>query len=210
MIDVLYVIGNIFQAMAFELYFDNTMKSRFNRNISRIILILFLVVTDYIPDDIGNGLKIAVIMTMIFILVFLIYDASNKKKIIVVVLITIFQMLAEMLSALILNIFIEQSKNYYMVGYVMSKILVLFILRIVMLKNKDNNDYLMGNKTILSIVMIPVLSVALIILCYKPSFVSDVSKRDILLYSIIFLINYINVIQYENVQEMLRLQNRIY
>ena len=101
-----------------------------------------------------------------------------------------------------------QGDNYYLVGYVLSKILILLIVRIILLINKNNNDYLMANMTLMSIIAIPVLSCVIILLFYHSRIAGDVSVDDVLFYSLLFLINYINVIQYENVQKMLKLQKK--
>lgn len=206
MIDIIYVIGNVFQVLAFEMYFENTMKRKFNKHITLIVMMLVLISSDFLLELMNGGSKIVMAMIITFITIFFLYDNSITKIIIVLILVTIFQLISEMLSALILSICITQDKNNYLVGYVLSKILFLLVLRIIKLRNKSKDDSLMGSKTLMSIVAIPVLSIIMIVLCYDLKLASDISIKDVLFCSIIFLINYINIIQYENVQKMLKLQ----
>ena len=206
MIDIIYVLGSIFQALAFELYFENTMKRKNNKHITLIVIILMLLFSDFILDEISGDLKVVISALVLFILINLLYKNTIKKKIIVCLLLHIFLLISEMFVGLFLNLCMIQGDNYYLVGYVLSKILILLIVRIILLINKNNNDYLMANMTLMSIIAIPVLSCVIILLFYHSRIAGDVSVDDVLFYSLLFLINYINVIQYENVQKMLKLQ----
>lgn len=93
-------------------------------------------------------------------------------------------------------------------GYVLSKIVFFLIVRLVNLKKDYNNDYLLENSTLISIIVIPILSSVIVILYYLSRNPSNVAIIDVIFYGVVFVINYINVIQYENVQKMLKLQKK--
>lgn len=137
MIDIIYVLGSIFQALAFELYFENTMKRKNNKHITLIVIILMLLFSDFILDEISGDLKVVISALVLFILINLLYKNTIKKKIIVCLLLHIFLLISEMFVGLFLNLCMIQGDNYYLVGYVLSKILILLIVRIILLINED-------------------------------------------------------------------------
>lgn len=206
MINVLYLAGNIFHALALGYFFENDLKRKYNKNITAAILILMCIFSDFILDRYLGAVKTVIYEVIVFGSIYFLYSDKIKKKIIVLLMSTFFSVISEALVAFVLNLFVKSKDKYYIMGYVLSKLVFLFIIRLVCLKKQYISDYAIGNKIFISIVSIPMLSFAIFVLYDRLRNVSVFSTNDAIFYILILVINYINVIQYENVQEMLRLQ----
>lgn len=205
MIDVLYLVGNIFYVLALEYFFENCLNRKKNKYITLTVIMIIVLISDKILNYFNGVFKIIVYTGIIFLLIFFLYDNTINKKIIVLVQAIIFPLLSEMFAEIALQIMKIKSNNYIL-GYVLSKLLLLLIVRLYLYNRNRENDYTIKNKILVSVIFIPLISIVLIVLFYFSKGNTQISSRDIVFYSLIFTLNYINILQYENVQEMLRLQ----
>lgn len=208
MIEILYVLGNIFYALALDLFFENTLNRKYNKYRTLFSIIIVLVFSDFILIFFDARIKMIVYEIVVFTMIYFLYDNNIKKKIIVLFMGSVFSVISEVLVDIVLKVSMVQNENYYIMGYVLSKIVFFLIVRLVNLKKDYNNDYLLENSTLISIIVIPILSSVIVILYYLSRNPSNVAIIDVIFYGVVFVINYINVIQYENVQKMLKLQKK--
>ena len=208
MIEILYVLGNIFYALALDLFFENTLNRKYNKYRTLFSIIIVLVFSDFILIFFDARIKMIVYEIVVFTMIYFLYDNNIKKKIIGLFMGSVFSVISEVLVDIVLKVSMVQNENYYIMGYVLSKIVFFLIVRLVNLKKDYNNDYLLENSTLISIIVIPILSSVIVILYYLSRNPSNVAIIDVIFYGVVFVINYINVIQYENVQKMLKLQKK--
>ena len=192
-------------------YFDKTLTKKLNCFLMLAIWMIVFILDEYLTSNIHAVWKIIIYLFVSFLCTHVIYKGRLKKKILAIFFVCVFQLLAEFVSNIVVVSINGNHENetVYIMGYMMSKIIFFIFIRTSIHLSKRKNEYNMGNKTFISILMVPLLSVFLMGL-FTLSFqnTSDYSYFDLIFYIVILIINYLTVIQYDDVQKMLYLNNR--
>lgn len=217
MVNAICIIGDLFELLAKIQYFDKTLTKRLNRIWVIIVWVAVFVLDEYLALNVQEVWNIQSIWNVLvyfgtmFLCIFLLYEEGVKKKVITIFFVSIFQMVAEF-AANIISVSVNGVRNdntVYIMGYMISKIIFFIFIRVLLHFSRRKNEYSMGKRSFISILFIPVLCIFLV-----GFFVSSNPNRgnylyfDLIFYIFILIINYLTVIQYDDVQKMLYLNSR--
>ena len=204
-------MGNVFEICALMMYVESILTKRMNKFlIISIWSLLFISDEILVGNNIPAILKLILYIAIIFGSVCAFFKGSLKRKSIIVAFSMGFQIISECLTGIIIgNINIEStSELFYSIGYIVSKIIFLVLIRIFLHFNYRRSKYDINIKSLISIIVVPILSVALIEIFYGFNVHNEhISIQDLFFYLIVLSINFIAVIQYDDVQYMVYLDN---
>ncbi len=211
MVNAICIIGDLFELLAKIQYFDKTLTKKLNCFLMLAIWMIVFILDEYMAPNVKSVWSVAVFFTLMFLCIFGLYEGQFKKKIITIFFVSVFQMIAEFVADIII-VFVNgvgNNQSVYIMGYIISKIIFFIFIRISIHFNKRKNEYNMGNKTFMSILFVPALCIFIVGLFVLSSpDKSNYTYYDVLFYIVILIINYLTVIQYDDVQKMLYLNNR--
>ena len=208
MVNAICIIGDLFELLAKIQYFDKTLTKKRNSFWVITVWVAAFVLDEYLALNVQSVWKVSVYFLVMFLCIFILYEGRLNKKIIAVLFVSVFQTIAEVVAIIIINGGYK-NESVYIMAYMMSKIIFFIFIRVAMHFNKRKNEYIMGNKTFISILLIPSLCILLILLFTLSNLdKNNYSYLDMIFYSIVLIINYLTVIQYDDVQKMLYLNNR--
>lgn len=211
MVNAICIIGDLFELLAKIQYFDKTLTKRLNRFLVIAVWAVVFIWDEYMARNVQSVWNVIVYFFLMFLCIFLLYGEKFKKKIIIIFIVSVFQMIAEIVAnTIIISVKgIGNDESVYIMGYMISKIIFFVFIRISIHFNKRKNEYNMGNKTFISILFVPVLCIILVgIFVLNNPDRSNYIYFALVFYSVILIINYLMVIQYDDVQKMLYLNNR--
>ena len=191
MVNAICIIGDLFELLAKIQYFDKTLTKKRNSFWVITVWVAAFVLDEYLALNVQSVWKVSVYFLVMFLCIFILYEGRLNKKIIAVLFVSVFQTIAEVVAIIIINGGYK-NESVYIMAYMMSKIIFFIFIRVAMHFNKRKNEYIMGNKTFISILLIPSLCILLILLFT----LSNLDKNN---YS------YLDMIFY---QKMLYLNNR--
>lgn len=211
MTNEIYLVGNLFELLAKVQYFEKILGRKVSKWIVALVWIGVFVIDAFAEryvNLIGN--TVVYILLMLGSILFL-YESSVKKKMIAILIISAFQLVAEVLTNAVIS-FVGgslEADQAYRIGYMISKIIFFIFIRIAIHFSKRKTEYNMGTNTFVSIVFVPMLTLILTIL-FEFTYLDmlDHSSYNVLFYAIILVVNYLTVIQYDDVQKMLYLNNK--
>lgn len=212
MTNEIYLVGNLFELLAKIQYFERMLGRKVNKWIVAMVWIGVFVLDEWILRYVKSIWWLNIGLVLVFLCSLVLYGETVKKKIIAVAFVTMFQIVAEIVAYIIVTHINSDSddKMFFMTGFFIAKITFFLLVRISMHLNRRKNIFNMENKTFISILCVPVLSIILISLFGQIMIRNgqEASQVDFMFYSIILIINYLTVIQYDDVQKMLYLNNK--
>lgn len=208
MVNAICIIGDLFELLAKIQYFDKTLTKKRNSFWVITVWVAAFVLDEYLALNVQSVWNIVICVLLMFLSICISYNGTLKKKVITVAFVSVFQMLAEVVAIIIIN-GSYKNETFYIMAYMISKITFFVFIRVSMHFNKRKKEYNMGNKKFISILLIPLLCAFLMVLFVlsNPD-KNNYSYLDIVFYGIVLIINYLTVIQYDDVQKMLYLNNR--
>ena len=210
-VNIIRIVGDLFELLAKIQYYEKTLTKRVKQLWVILVWAFAFVLDQYLVLNEQVTLNVIIYFVLAFLCIFLLYEDSAKKKAITIFFVCVFQMLGEIFANTIVNNLkgIDDNESIYLMGYMISKIIFFIFIRISIHFNKRKNEFNMGNKTFISILFVPLLCIVLVGI-----FELDHPARNhnpyyaLFFYSIILIINYLMIIQYDDVQKMLDLNNR--
>lgn len=210
MVNVMYVIGSIFEVLVTIYFLDKMLTRKMGRGMTAVIWVALSGLCDIIIFHLPVVFRLPLAGTLTLLFILVVYRESVKKKMIIWAFTEIACILAECLANSLLGYAVEvkSDKVYFMLGYIVTKIVYFIIIRVIVLLYRNNNDIKLEYKSFISILVIPVLSIILIIIIYMMKKDKVFGRYDLTIYASMLVINYITVIQYDNLQRMVYLDNK--
>lgn len=210
MINLMYAIGIIFEVLVSVSFFDKMLTRKSNRGYVVIVWALGSILSDILAGNIPIIIRLIISLSLSVTVMFILYNGSVMRKLIIAAFMNISCSIAELIANLLLIVVIgySEDREFFILGYVLTKVMYFIFTRIVILVSKNKNDTGTEYKSFLSILIVPAVSMVLLVSIYIMKPVKVFETYDIIIYSSIMIINYITVIQYDNLQKMMELDNK--
>lgn len=208
---IMTLVGDIFAVFTMDLYYGKKLGRKINKYFVLAIWVFISAFDNIIIANQNEMIVFSVYCFLMLAIVFLCYENTIKNKMISFVFLISFQSVSEFVVGVSL-VFMghpSEEKESYILGYVISKIVFLIIVRCALNISSKKNENISNIKSYASILLIPMLHIAIcIMIYYSKQDEMDFSYIEVILYSIVLLVNYIAVIQYEDLQKMMRLESQ--
>lgn len=210
MINLMYVIGIIFEVLVSVSFFDKMLTRKSNRGYVVAVWALSSMFSDMLAGNMPLVLRLIITIALLATVLGVMYKGSFIRKLIIVAFTNISCIVAELMANLLLIVAIGygEDREFFVLGYVLTKIIYFIFTRIVILVSKNKNDMETEYKSFLSILIVPIASVVLSVSIYIMKPVKVFEIYDIIIYASVMIINYITVIQYDNLQKMMELDSK--
>lgn len=213
MINLMYVMGIVFEVLISVSFFDKMLTRKRNRGFVIVVWALSSILSDILATGIPTVLRVLISVSLSLTVLCVMYNGYIVKKLIVVAFMNIACVVAELTANIILILIIGYSndREFFVLGYVLTKIIYFILTRIVILVNRNNNNIEMEYKSFFSILVVPITSIVLLVSVYLMKPVKVFEVYDIIIYASAMVINYITVVQYDSLQRLMYLdiRNRI-
>lgn len=213
MINLMYVMGIVFEVLISVSFFNKMLTRKRNRGFVIVVWALSSILSDILATGISTVLRVLISVLLSMTVLCVMYNGYFVKKLIVVAFMNISCIVAELTANIILIVIIgyNNDREFFVLGYVLTKIIYFILTRIVILVNKNNNSIETEYKSFFSILVVPVTSIVLLVSIYIMKPVKVFEVYDIIIYASTLIINYITVVQYDNLHRLMYLdiKNRI-
>lgn len=213
MINLMYVMGIVFEVLISVSFFDKMLTRKRNRGFVIVVWAFSSILSDILATGIPTVLRVLISVSLSLTVLCVMYNGYFVKKLIVVAFMNIACVVAELTANIILILIIGYSndREFFVLGYVLTKIIYFILTRIVILVNRNNNNIEMEYKSFFSILVVPITSIVLLVSVYLMKPVKVFEVYDIIIYASAMVINYITVVQYDSLQRLMYLdiRNRI-
>lgn len=213
MINLMYVMGIVFEVLISVSFFDKMLTRKRNRGFVIVVWALSSILSDILVDSIPLVIRLMLSIGLALSVLYIMYNGSFMNKLIIVAFMNIACIVAELTANIILILIIGYSsdREFFVLGYVLTKIIYFLLTRIVILVNKNNNNIETQYKSFFSILVVPITSIVLLVSIYMMKPVKVFEVYDIIIYASAMVINYITVVQYDSLQRLMYLdiRNRI-
>lgn len=213
MINLMYVMGIVFEVLISVSFFDKMLTRKRNRGFVIVVWALSSILSDILVDSIPLVIRLMLSIGLALSVLYIMYNGSFMNKLIIVAFMNIACIVAELTANIILILIIGYSsdREFFVLGYVLTKIIYFLLTRIVILVNKNKNNIETQYKSFFSILVVPITSIVLLVSIYMMKPVKVFEVYDIIIYASAMIINYITVVQYDSLQRLMYLdiRNRI-
>ena len=205
MIEIMYVVTDVFQLLIIYNFAQRMLIRRYTKMFTYLAWVGIFLAGE-IPVCFNNSHMVFTVSNILLIVgLGILYRDRIKKKIVVFLYIAIFILFSECITNFLLNTlsFNDNSNDYFVVGSIISKLIFVLLIQIVILFNRNSNDLDMNFGLWLGALIIPVCSIVIMILVYYLRKDIAVGAEDIAIYMVLLLINYVSVVQFDNIQKMI-------
>ena len=205
---VFYFVCNIIHLMVFYAYVDKMLIRRFDKKTVCLMWVAVFIIDEVVVYF--NKLEIINLLTMtiLFMSLFLIgYKSGLKKAFTIYLFFCIFTLASEMLTMCIYAIVGIEPLEKYMLGSAISKIFTIVIIRIVLVIIHNRKIMNITIKLWLCILLIPLSSVALVIIWDLNIGIESSVVINIFALMLILIINFVAFYMFDDLLQVLTLKN---
>lgn len=212
MLQLFYGICDLFQVLLIRAFVNRMLKYRQKRYITESLWIITFILDEiwiYFINDSKWNMVVATVLELAVICIG--YSGKKKDKVFTFLFMDVSLIVSEALVYIIINTFFEVTAEIYLLGGVMSKIVLCIFLRGLMVLKKDIKEVNISFKMCVDIFAIPFITSAMLLCQYYLYGGFRINKVEIVYCSLMLVINYIAFEMFMDIKQVmsLRHENRL-
>lgn len=205
MIELFFICSELFQLLIIYAFADKMINRKYSQPVTLIGWLILFVIDGIVVLRISNGiLNIATYYILMFIILSLLYYSDLQNKIMLVIHVFVYGVLAEFVVYIVMSFFGEIKDDMYFLTSALSKIVFSLIIRIVIILRKKKETFPVNFKILFCVFVMPTGTCAGCIMQY---FINDGFNNtylEIAFYIIFILVNYVSFTMFDSMQQYVK------